>query len=197
MSSDANNKITDLKGKLLLAMPQMGDVRFHKAVILMCAHDEEGAMGLIVNHLLPGIHLAQLMGQLDIEIAEEAKEFSEDFPVMSGGPVETARGFVVHSEDFKQDDTIKVKDDIFITGTLDALRAIASGDGPDQMRFILGYAGWSAGQLDNEMKQNAWLVTDADPELIFNEEDGDVVWDKAIATLGFDPAMLSESAGSA
>jgi len=182
-----------LTGRLLLAMPAMGDPRFHKAVIFMCAHDANGAMGLVINHTLPGVDLSQLLEQLNLK-PEEHK--APEAPVMSGGPVETARGFVLHSNDFKQADTIRIDDNFSVTGTIDALKAIASGDGPDRMLFILGYAGWSPGQLDREIKQNAWLVADPDPELIFISSP-DEKWNMAIRKLGFDPGMLSGEAGRA
>ncbi len=182
-----------LTGRLLLAMPAMGDPRFHKAVIYMCAHDENGAMGLVINHVLPGIDLTQLLEQLNITPEQDK---TPDTPVLSGGPVETARGFVLHSSDFSQSDTIKIDEKFSVTGTIDALKTIASGEGPDKMLFILGYAGWGSGQLDQEIQQNAWLVTDADPELIFAAAP-DEKWDKAIGQMGIDPAMLSGQAGRA
>lgn len=185
-----------MAGKLLLAMPAMGDQRFHKAVILMCAHDEKGAMGLVINHVLPGIELHDLFQQLNIDMNEETMKKASQHPVMGGGPVETARGFILHSNDFEQDDTIKIDDTINVTGTIDALHAVATDNGPEKMLFILGYAGWSAGQLDQEIQQNAWLITEADPELIFDIPVNDK-WDQAVQTLGFDPAMLSGDAGHA
>ncbi len=182
-----------LTGRLLLAMPAMGDPRFHKAVIYMCAHDANGAMGLVINHTLPGVDLGQLLEQLNIR---QDHGHPPDAPVMSGGPVETARGFVLHSNDFKQADTIKIDDNFSVTGTIDALRAIASGNGPNKMLFILGYAGWSPGQLDKEIQQNAWLVADPDPELIFISSPEEK-WTEAIRKLGVDPGMLSGEAGRA
>lgn len=182
-----------LAGRLLLAMPAMGDPRFHKAVIYMCAHDENGAMGLVINHALPGVDLSQLLEQLNIT---PDKERTSDKPVMSGGPVETARGFVLHSNDFSQSDTIRIDDNFSVTGTIDALKAIASGEGPDNMLFILGYAGWSAGQLDQEIQQNAWLIADPDPDLIFAASPEEK-WTRAIKKLGIDPGMLSGEAGRA
>ena len=161
----------------------------------MCAHDENGAMGLVINHTMPGVDLGQLLLQLNIDISEDIKA-CEKTPVMSGGPVESARGFVLHSDDFTQDDTIEIGNGLSVTGTIDALKAIANGDGPQQMLFILGYAGWSAGQLDEEIRQNAWLITESDHGLIF-ESPADEVWTRAIGKLGIDPAMLSSNAGSA
>jgi len=150
-------------------------------------------MGLVINHILPSIDLSQLLEQLNIK-PEDNK--APDTPVMSGGPVETARGFVLHGNDFEQSDTITIDDDFRVTGTIDALRAIAQGEGPDQMLFILGYAGWSAGQLDEEIQQNAWLVIDADSALIFDTS-AETKWDQAIKTIGIDPGMLSGEAGRA
>jgi putative transcriptional regulator len=185
-----------LTGRLLLAMPGMGDSRFHKAVIFMCAHDENGAMGLVINHVLPGVDLAQLLAQLNIEVDNAAEERSAQIPVMSGGPVESARGFVLHGNDFAQGDTIRIDNHLSVTGTIDALRAIAGGEGPQRMLFILGYSGWGAGQLDREIQDNAWLVADADPEIVLSLRPEEK-WDKAAARIGVDPAMLSGAAGRA
>lgn len=192
MDHDAPDKNLYLTGKLLVAMPQMGDPRFHKAVIFMCAHDANGAMGLVINHILPGLELSELLTQLHIEDVQP----DEDIPVMSGGPVETARGFILHEGDFSQVESLKIESDIYVTGTIDALKAVAQGQGPEKMLFILGYAGWTAGQLDQEIQQNAWLVIDADPDVIFNG-DADDRWDRAIRKIGVDPSMLSGEAGRA
>ncbi len=180
-----------LTGRLLLAMPQMGDPRFHRAVIFMCAHDENGAMGLVLNNVMPGLDLSELLGQLNID----RQAATPAAPVMNGGPVETARGFVLHSTDFAQPETVRVGPELGVTGTIEALRAIAAGDGPQKMLFMLGYAGWGAGQLDRELQQNAWLVTDADAEIIFG--DAERKWDRAVRKIGIDPAMLSGDAGHA
>ncbi|PJB69611.1 MAG: hypothetical protein CO093_10035 [Alphaproteobacteria bacterium CG_4_9_14_3_um_filter_47_13] len=182
-----------LAGRLLLAMPSMGDQRFYKAVIYVCAHDESGAMGLVINHELPGVNFSQLFSQLDIIVGENKAAAT---PVMSGGPVETARGFVLHSNDFEQEDTIRIDDDFSVTGTIDALKAIAEGQAPQKMLFILGYAGWGAGQLDDEIQQNAWLVSEPDSDLIFMASPEEK-WSKAIKKLGIDPGMLSGAAGRA
>ncbi|MCB1840345.1 MAG: YqgE/AlgH family protein [Alphaproteobacteria bacterium] len=185
-----------LTGKLLLAMPSMGDPRFHRAVIFMCSHDETGAMGLVINHRLPGIAFHELIGQLDIrsDIVIDMKKF--DLPVMNGGPVESARGFLLHTPDFQREETVLIDGRYGITGTVEAVREIVTGKGPDNLLFILGYAGWSAGQLDWEIQQNAWLVTEADPAIIF-DKNLDTKWTKAVGQLGFDPGMLSGEAGNA
>lgn len=181
-----------LTGKLLIAMPQMGDPRFHKAVIFMCAHDASGAMGLVINHTLPGLELSELLSQL--QIGKPAH--GDDVPVMSGGPVETARGFILHEGNFNQVESLKIESNIFVTGTVEALKAVAEGTGPAKMLFILGYSGWTAGQLDQEMQQNAWLVTDADADVIFNGDPEDR-WERAVKKIGIDPTMLSGEAGRA
>ncbi|MCB1783501.1 MAG: YqgE/AlgH family protein [Alphaproteobacteria bacterium] len=185
-----------LTGKLLLATPAMGDPRFHRAVILMCAHDENGAMGLMVNHSLPGVAFHDLVKQLKIE-SDIMIDFSAlHLPVMNGGPVEAARGFLLHSIDFHREETVTVDDAYGITGTLEALKDIAAGRGPDHLLFILGYAGWSAGQLDQEIQDNAWLVVDPNPEIIFHANP-DEKWPMAVRSLGIDPGMLSSLAGRA
>lgn len=185
-----------LTGKLLLAMPGMGDPRFDHAVIFMCGHDENGAMGLTINHTLMGIKLEQLLDQLglmsDIKIDLEKL----NIPVMNGGPVDSSRGFLLHRHDFEQKDTIKVNDDFGVTGTIEALKDIAGGKGPKDILFILGYAGWGGGQLEAELHRNAWLVVDPDPDLIFKGEAEDK-WNRAVQKLGIDPAMLTGNAGSA
>ncbi len=183
-----------LTGKLLIAMPSMSDPRFHRAVIFVCAHDEEGAMGLVINHELPGVEFSDLVSQLKFE--SDITFDTLNLPVMYGGPVESARGFLLHSTDFERADTMQVAQKYNITGTVDALQDIALGKRPKDLLFILGYAGWDAGQLDEEIRQAAWLVVDADPDLIFGG-DVDEKWLRAVTKLGVDPAMLSSTAGRA
>lgn len=178
-------------------MPTMGDARFHRAVIFVCAHDEEGAMGLVVNHAMPGIEFNELIGQLKLESDIKVDFEKLNLPVMYGGPVETARGFLLHSGDFARDDTMKINKSYGVTGTVDALKDIAAGDNkPENLMFILGYAGWEAGQLDVEMQQNSWLVVEPDHDLVFGGDPGDR-WTQAVNKLGIDPGMLSGIAGSA
>lgn len=185
-----------LAGKLLIAMPQMGDPRFAKAVIYVCAHDKNGAMGLVINYKLPHIEFSNVLDQLKLESDIEIDFNHMDLPIMSGGPVEGSRGFLLHSSDFAQKDTIKVNDEIAVTGTVDALVEVATGQGPKDLLFILGYAGWSAGQLDSEIQQNAWLVVEPDAALIFHDNIEEK-WGLAIAKLGIDPHMLSAEGGRA
>lgn len=191
-----NNPDSSLAGKLLLAMPALGDPRFHHAVIFMCAHDKNGAMGLVINHTLPGIAFGGLLDQLQVSSDIRVDLRALSMPVMAGGPVEGARGFILHSKDFTQRETVAVGASYAVTGTIEALRAIAAGNGPQDLLFILGYAGWGPGQLDREIQDNSWLVADADPDLIFHVAP-DEKWQAAIQKLGFDPAMLSTEAGRA
>ena len=183
-------------GKLLIAMPSMTDPRFHRAVIFMCAHDEEGAMGLVLNKPLPNVDFSDLLAQLDIKAANGTEKDGQDIPVLSGGPVENARGFILHGNDFTEPDTVKVGDDFGVTGTIEAIRKITNGNAPENMLFALGYAGWSAGQLDQELQANAWLTLDADESIMFHSK-ADEKWDLAIAKLGIDPGLLSAEGGHA
>lgn len=193
MSIDKN---AHLPGKFLLAMPGMGDPRFNRAVILLCAHDRNGAMGLVINNILPGINLESLLKQLNITVLENQRAATAGIAVMNGGPVDNVRGFIIHTPDFSCHDTVLVNDQISVTGTVDALRAVAAGTGPKKMLFALGYAGWTAGQLDQELQDNTWLVFDALPDVIF-EVEADQKWDVIIRRMGIDPAMISHAAGRA
>ncbi len=184
----------NLSGKLLIAMPGMGDPRFDKALIFICAHSEEGAMGLIVNKPLPDLKFGDLLEQLEIERGDES---ARDIRVHLGGPVEHGRGFVLHSADYNaSDSTLSVDDRFGMTATLDILEDIARGDGPSQSLFALGYAGWAPAQLEEEFQQNGWLSCDATPELVFGADDVGK-WSAALGTLGVDPLTLSAAAGRA
>ena len=182
-----------LTGKLLMAMPSIGDPRFHRAVIFICAHDENGAMGLAINQDAPGLEFSKILEQLELDPPSDS---APQVPIISGGPVEPARGFLLHSSDFEQDDTIKISKGLGVTGTTDALKDVAEGKGPQEFLFILGYAGWSAGQLEEELRNNAWLVTDADAKTIFHPK-LEEKWDMAMEKLGFDPVMLTGETGRA
>ncbi len=182
-----------LDGKLLIAMPSMGDPRFERSVIYMCAHSDDGAMGLIVNKPAPGLKFADLLKQLDIEAGEDAREIR----VHLGGPVEHGRGFVLHSSEYESSDaTLKVNDAFGMTATLDILEDIATGQGPEHVILALGYSGWGPGQLESEIMENGWLTCDASPDLIFGATNEDK-WSAALASLGVDPLTLSSSAGRA
>jgi putative transcriptional regulator len=182
-----------LVGKLLVAMPSMDDPRFARSVIYLCSHTSERAMGLIINRSATHITFPELLSQLNIE----PMRTSVHVPIQVGGPVETGRGFVLHSADYHMSDsTLKVGDDIALTATLDVLRAIATGKGPSKAILALGYAGWESGQLESEILANGWLHCDADPDLLF-DQDLDTKWARAISKLGFQPHHLSAQAGHA
>lgn len=182
-----------LTGQLLVAMPQMLDPRFAQTVIYMCAHTEDGAMGLVVNKLLENINFPDLLEQLNLQ----PKEPGRDIRVHFGGPVETGRGFVLHSSDFFiEDATLKIDEGICLTATVDILKAIARGSGPKHAILALGYAGWAPGQLETEIQDNGWLHCDADPDLIFGR-DVEEKYLRALRKIGIDPGMLSNDAGHA
>jgi putative transcriptional regulator len=181
-----------LTGQMLVAMPQMLDERFVKTVIFMCAHTEDGAMGLVVNKILEDIDFPDLLDQLDLNPAAGGTDIRVHF----GGPVESGRGFVLHSSDYQQDATMVIDEQIALTATTDILRDIAEGDGPQSSLLALGYAGWGPGQLDSEIQANGWLSVDADPGLIFGNEP-DKIWQGALAKIGIDGSMLSGDAGHA
>ena len=189
-----------LDGQLLIAMPVMDDPRFERSVIYLCAHSSEGAMGIIVNRPAGSIDFPGLLVQLDIiKKSDQIKlpENAESMKVLKGGPVETGRGFVLHSSDFFiEDATLRIDDGICLTATVDILKAIAKGAGPKHAILALGYAGWAAGQLETEIQHNGWLHCDADPDLIFGA-DADEKYLRALRKIGIDPGMLSNEAGHA
>ena len=194
MSEHAEHKEDgSLTGQLLIAMPNVGDPRFDRAVVYLFEHQSSGAMGLIVNRPTDDVSFTDLLEQLELEISGDIGET----PVRFGGPVEVQRGFVLHSPDYHRDDaTLQVDEDVSMTATVDVLRAMASGDGPRRSLFALGYAGWGPGQLEREIKQNGWLYCEADPEIVFDAAD-ETKWTRALAQIGVDPSMLSSAAGSA
>jgi putative transcriptional regulator len=189
-----------LDGQMLIAMPTMGDERFTRSVIYVCAHSTEGAMGIVVNQPAPNIKFPDLLVQLEVIPAGERIELptqAEDVKVLKGGPVETGRGFVLHSADFFiENSTLPIDEGICLTATLDILKAIARGDGPASAILALGYAGWAPGQLEEEIQQNGWLHCAADLELIFGT-DTDGKYDKALRKIGIDLGQLSSQAGHA
>ena len=184
---------SDLTGKILIAMPGMGDPRFDKSVIYLCAHSAEGAMGLIVNKPAPEVKLEDLLAQLDVSLTPQAR----DTPVHFGGPVEHGRGFVLHSDDYAgNESTLKVSGGLGLTATLDVLEDIGSGAGPAQAILALGYSGWGPGQLEAEITQNGWLTCDGAPEIVFGS-DNEAKWQAALGTLGVSALLLSSEAGHA
>jgi len=189
-----------LDGQLLVAMPVMEDPRFAHSVIYICAHSSEGAMGIVVNHPAGTIDFPELLVQLDIiKKVDQIKlpENAETMKVLKGGPVETGRGFVLHSSDFFiKDATLPIDDGICLTATVDILKAIAKGAGPKHAILALGYAHWAPGQLENEIQDNGWLHCAADPDLVFGRNAGEKYL-RALRKIGIDPGMLSNEAGHA
>jgi len=188
-----------LDGQLLVAMPVMSDPRFARSVIYICAHSEDGAMGLVINQRASHISFPDLLSKLNIvpSSAEGISDCVRKMSIYVGGPVETGRGFVLHSSDyFVNDSTLPIEDGVCLTATIDILKAIASGNGPNRAILALGYAGWSPGQLESEIQANGWLNCPADPDLIF-APDIESKYARALAKIGIDPSHLVSDAGHA
>ena len=189
-----------LDGQLLIAMPSMADKRFARSVVYVCAHSSDGAMGIVINKLASEISFRELLVQLDVVQAENEPDLPggvDNVRVFHGGPVETGRGFVLHSADFFLDNaTLPIAEGVCLTETLEILRAISEGRGPDQALLALGYAGWAPGQLEFEMQANGWLHSPVDGGLLF-DEDVEAKYQRALAIIGVEPAMLSTDAGHA
>lgn len=183
-----------LAGQLLIAMPQMNDPRFARAVIYVCAHGPEGAMGLVVNRVLDSFNFGDLLEQLGIQADSDSSKIQVHF----GGPVETGRGFVLHSADYRHESTLVVDDHISLTATIDVLKDIVGGHGPKKNILALGYAGWGAGQLEREISENVWLTATASDDLLFGSETG-TAWERAMKRIHthVDPALLAGEAGHA
>lgn len=181
-----------LTGKLLLAMPAMTDPRFDRSVLYICSHDEAGAMGIMINRQIENLDFEGLLEHLSVE----ADNPPEDIIVHSGGPVEPGRGFVLHSADFVQESTLVISETLALTATVDVLKAIAADAGPAHSLIALGYAGWSSGQLEEEIHANSWLTAEAEEEIIFYTE-LEQKWARTMAMLGVNISMLSADAGHA
>lgn len=181
-----------LTGQLLIAMPNMGDPRFAHAVIYICSHGPNGAMGLILNRLFGETDFRALLEQLAIKPSGQTPEL----PIHFGGPVETGRGFVLHSSDYLREGTTRIDDTVSLSATVEIVQAIADGGGPERALMALGYTGWGAGQLEDEMKANGWLTAPADDGILFDREI-DSKWDRALGKIGISPLMLSGEAGHA
>ena len=188
-----------LVGRFLVAAPSMPDERFQKSVVFLCKHDDDGALGIIVNNKVEDLPLGQVYKQLGIEVPKTANIQ----PVLFGGPVETSRGLVLHSAEYKRGETLLIEGGMALTASLEILKDMASGSGPKQAWLALGHSGWSPGQLDRELQDNAWLVVDADAALVF-DTDLDAKWQRALDRLGgntrgirFDPASYSHQVGRA
>lgn len=191
--AEADTESLDLTGRALIAMPGMGDPRFVSSLVFICAYSDRGAMGLIVNKLVPGMFLTELLDQLSIVSGPDTARA----PLHFGGPVEGGRGFVLHSRDYTSDlSTLVVNDDFAMTATLDILEDMAKGQGPQQSLMALGYSGWGPGQLEDEIVQNGWLTCDINPNLVF-ECSNDKKWGAALESIGVSPLMLSPTSGHA
>jgi len=199
-----NSGDTYFDGQLLVAMPRMLDRRFRRSVIYICAHADEGAMGIIINQTANNLDFGDLVDRLGLdEDSEGAIQQSElpdelaNMPIHKGGPVETGRGFVLHSSDYFIDgSTLPIRNDVCLTATLEILKDIAAGEGPQRMLLALGYAGWSPSQLEGEIQANSWLICPADFDLIF-DTDNELKYDRALAKIGIDPSHLVADAGHA
>lgn len=180
-----------LTGQFLLAMPGIGDPRFERAVIAMCSHDADGALGIELGTVIEGLSFHDMLRQLDIEPGDVA-----DVPVYLGGPCETRRGFILHSRDWSGGDTVDVAGRWALSGTLDVLKAIAAGTGPARWIPALGYAGWEGGQLEGELTRHGWLNVAGDDALLF-DTDAEQRWEAGLACLGIDPRLLAGTTGNA
>jgi putative transcriptional regulator len=199
-SEDIGNRASRgfLDNHFLIAMPGMTDDRFARSVIYVCAHSEEGAMGLIINQPQQ-LRFPDLLVQIGLIEESEAIRLpanARDIVIRHGGPVDRSRGFVLHSDDYVVESSMPVSEEVCLTATMDILRAISTGTGPRQALMALGYSGWGAGQLESEIAQNGWLTCPASPELLF-DPDLEHKYDRVLASLGIDPTFLSASAGHA
>jgi putative transcriptional regulator len=191
--SETPQTATDyLTGQLLIAMPTMEDPRFAQSVIYLCAHTLEGAMGLVLNRPLQRPKFDDLLRQLEVAPLPPARRIR----LCAGGPMDNARGFVLHTADWTGEGSLRVDESLALTASLDVLKAIAEGNGPREGLLALGYAGWGPGQLDAEIQQNAWLSVSADETIVF-DADHDTKWRRALAKLNIDPLLLSGAAGHA
>jgi putative transcriptional regulator len=188
-----------LAGNFLIAMPGMGDSRFEKSVIYVCAHTEKGAMGFVINRSLNKPSIDDFFTQLGIISENEVDELAENYKniqLCSGGPVEPGRGFVLHSPEFSGESTLVVDENVSLTATLEILRAIVTGKGPNDILLTLGYSGWASGQLEKEIVSNGWLICPSDSSIIFSEKNS-AKYEQALNILGVDPMLLSGDSGHA
>jgi putative transcriptional regulator len=188
-----------LQGQFLIAMPNMGDTRFEKSVVYLCAHSADGAMGFVINRTLDTPTIPQFLHQLNIVSEEERDAMPTSLsqaPLYSGGPVEPGRGFVLHSPDYTSETTLAIDETVSLTATLEILRVISLGRGPERVFMALGYSGWASGQLEEEIAANGWLTCNADSGLIF-DRDQDTKYTRALRSMGVNPLLLSTQAGHA
>lgn len=188
----SKDKSGSLAGQLLIATPVVQDSCFARSVIFMCAHNEAGAMGIIINYPVENISIKEIFEQLDINSVSNAR----NLPIHFGGPVEANRGFVVHSSDYTTEESLFAKDGITVTASINVLQELAEGKGPTQGMLVLGYAGWSPGQLESEIEGGSWIVVPATPNLIFSKEN-ETKWNVAVSTLGIDMGHYSTDVGHA
>ncbi len=196
MSSKKVKKIGEttfhLTGQILVAMPQMQDPRFKKSVIFMCGHDNHGAMGIVVNKLIESVTFEDLLRQLNLKNIDKTL----DIPVHYGGPVEIGRGFVLHSTDYMAEASVEVTNDIALSASTTVLDDVILGKGPDHILLALGYAGWSSGQIEEEIMQNGWLTLPADCSILFDTKP-DTLWQRTLEKFGVDPDHLFAHTGHA
>lgn len=185
-------KASCFQGQILVAMPSLTDPRFREAVIFMCGHDEQGAMGIMVNKLIDNVYLEDIVDQIDITPSGDVPRL----PIHYGGPVEIGRGFVLHTTDFLSDSSVEITDDIALTASTKIFEYVLKGHGPNHLLIALGYAGWSQGQLEDEIMQNSWLVLPADASLLF-DRDPSSLWKRTLKKFGIDPNCLSLHSGRA
>ena len=183
-----------LSGKLIAAMPAMSDPRFKRSVICICAHNEDGAIGIIINKIIESLSFSKIIRQLKLKKNKVKKYYTER--IYFGGPVETERGFILHSSDYSSENSTSINTEISMTASTEILQALIDGNGPNKSIVALGYAGWGPGQLDTEIRSNSWLSVQSDPELIFSDKTADK-WDMALEKIGVNPALLSTEAGRA
>ncbi len=196
MSDDATSQF-NLVGQCLIAMPAMGDARFARSVVLICSHNADGAMGFVINQKVVTPAFTDILEELKLgDAADQLRRSGRTVPVHRGGPVEKGRGFVLHSFDFGATSTARVGDTACLTATLDVLKKICSDNPPEQHLMLLGYSAWSAGQLEKEIAENAWLTVHSNPSLIFDTPT-DSIYDVALSELGISEAALSAFAGHA
>lgn len=196
-ASSAPDRRLDLRGHFLIAMPGMGDERFARSVVLLCSHSSDGAMGFVLNKRVVEPTFEDILDELDLHTAQDGQQRAPSgLSVFSGGPVEQGRGFVIHSLDYGSAGTTRVDDLAGVTATLDILRALSGPHPPQQSIVVLGYCGWSAGQLEHELAQNAWLTAPATPDLLFKTAHNEL-YTAALTALGISEPMLSAEAGRA
>jgi len=188
----SNKNPQSLEGQLLIATPMLVDSVFHHSVIYICLHSSEGAMGIIINHVIQSLNLSDIMDQLGIA----AHQMANNHPIYFGGPVDVSRGFVLHTADYSRSETVIMGENIALTANLEIMKDIASGHGPSETVLALGYAGWEANQLEKEMEENSWISVPATKELIFNIPNSDK-WRKSAESGGIDLTKLSSTVGHA